>query len=189
MAAPSTPLDRFDVARLHRAEPAAWREFVGLAAPPLRHLLRRTLAPAGREADVPDVLQDVFAKLCRDDCRRLRDFDAARGRLSSWLYAIAAHTAVDHLRKNRRAPEPLAAAPAETLQAPAGPAPGAGAKLPLPADVVSPQQELILRLAYEDGLDVAEIAAALRLEEQTVRSQRHKALARLREFLAARKYF
>lgn len=27
----------------------------------------------------------------------------ARGRLSSWLYAIAAHTAVDHLRKNRRA--------------------------------------------------------------------------------------
>lgn len=156
-------------------------------------MIRRTLAPAGRDADVADVLQDVFARLCRDDFAALRAFDSARGKLSSWLYAITVRAAVDHLRKNRAAPSPLEAAPPEALQTEATSIPGAptgpGAKLPLPPDLVSPQQELILRLGLEDGMDVDEIAVALDLQAQTVRSQRHKALTRLRDFLAQRKFF
>lgn len=188
-----SPLDRFDVARLRRGDAAAWREFVGLAARPLRTLIRRTLAPAGREADAADVLQDVFVRLCRDEFAALRGFDPARGKLSSWLYAIALRTAIDHLRHHRAAAAPLEAAPPEKLQTDAAATPGAptgpGAKLSLPPDLVSPQQELILRLGFEDGLNVDEIAAALRLQAQTVRSQRHKALTRLREFLQHRKFF
>ena len=178
------PLDQFDVARLLRADAAAWREFVHTAAPRLRAMVSRALAPAGRAADVADVLQDIFARLCREDFRLLRTFDPQRGRLSAWLAVLTARAAVDHLRKVRAAPASLDAVP-EPLVAPAS---GATA-LSLPPDLLSPQQELILRLCYQDDLAVAEIAAVLRTQPQTVRAQRHKALERLRAFLADRKFF
>ncbi|MBL9201496.1 MAG: sigma-70 family RNA polymerase sigma factor [Opitutaceae bacterium] len=179
-----TPLDQIDVARLQRGDAAAWREFVRAAAPRLRAIVSRALAPAGRAADVPDVLQDVFARLCHDDFRVLRTFDPRKGKLSAWLAVLTARAGVDHLRKHRAAPAPLEHAPEQ-----ATPAAVAGQDIPLPPDVLSPQQELILRLCYEDDLEVAEIAAILSTEPQTVRSQRHKALERLRAFFAGRKYF
>lgn len=179
-----TSLDQFDLTRLQRGDTAVWREFVHAAAPRLQAIVSRALAPTGRAADVPDVLQEIFARLCRDDFRVLRTFDPSKGRLSAWLAVLAARAAVDHLRKHRAAPMPLDHAPEQA----ATPAAGADA-LALPDDVLSPQQELILRLCYEDDLEVAEIAAILRTEPQTVRSQRHKALERLRAFLAKRKYF
>lgn len=184
------PLDSFDVARLIRADAQAWREFVRAAAPLLRAIVRRALAPAGREADVPDVLQALFARLCREDFRLMRTFDPGRGRLSSWLGVLAARAAVDHLRVQRAAPASLDTVPeAEAEQlSPAEQVANADG-LPLPAGVISPQQELILRLCYEDGLDVADIARLLRTEPQTVRSQRHKALERLRAHLSFRKLF
>lgn len=161
-----------------------WREFVRAAAPRLRAIVSRALGPAGRGADVPDVLQDVFARLCRDDFRLLQTFDPQRGRLSAWLAVLAARAAVDHLRRHRAAPAPLESVPEPTVE----PSPGA-AVLALPPDLLSPQQELILRLCYQDDLEVGEIAEVLRTEPQTVRSQRHKALARLRAFLADRNFF
>lgn len=178
------PLEQLDVARLLAGDSAAWREFVRLAAPRLRAIVGRALVPAGRGADVPDVLQDVFSRLCRDDFRLLRTFDLQRGKLSPWLAVLTARAAVDHLRKYRAAPASLDAIPEPT----APPAVGQSG-LSLPAELLSPQQELILRLCYEDGLEVAEIAELLRTQPQTVRAQRHKALERLRALLAARKFF
>jgi RNA polymerase sigma factor (sigma-70 family) len=184
-----SPLDHFDVTRLHHADAAAWREFVRAAAPRLRAIISRTLAPAGRAADVPDVLQDLFARLCRDDFRLLRTFDPKRGRLPAWLGVLTARTAVDHLRKIRVAPESIESLPesADLLKVP--PTFADETSLALPSDLISPQQELILRLTYEDDLEVPEIAALLRTQPQTVRSQRHKALERLRAFLAKRTFF
>jgi DNA-directed RNA polymerase specialized sigma24 family protein len=183
------PLDRFDVPRLIRNEPDAWREFVHAAAPLLRSIVRRTLVAAGRDSDTPDVLQEIFARLCRDDFRILRPFDPRKGRLSSWVAVIAARTAVDHLRAHRAAPPSLETLPAAARD-PIDPAPPpAASSLSLPPDLLSPQQELILRLCYEDNLDVSDIATALRIQPQTVRAQRHKALARLRAFLAERSFF
>ena len=179
-----TPLDQIDVAHLCRGEAAVWREFVRAAAPRLRAIVSRALTPAGRGADVPDVLQELFSRLCRDDFRLLRAFDPKQGRLSAWLAVLTARTAIDHLRKHRAAPASL-----DTTKEPLVPPPSGESVLPLPADLLSPQQELILRLCYEDDLEVPDIAALLRIEAQTVRSQRHKALERLRAFLAGRKFF
>jgi DNA-directed RNA polymerase specialized sigma24 family protein len=179
-----TPLDQIDVGRLQRGDPEAWREFVRAAAPRLRAIVSRALAPAGRAADVPDVLQEVFARLCRDDFRVLRTFDPKRGRISAWLAVLTARAAVDHLRKHRAAPESLDAVPGIAVTPPAG-----ATSLSLPPDVLSPQQEMILRLCYQDDLEVAEIAEILRTQPQTVRAQRHRALERLRAFLANRKFF
>jgi RNA polymerase sigma factor (sigma-70 family) len=178
------PLDQIDVEQLCRGDAAVWREFVLAAAPRLRAIVSRALTPAGRGADVPDVLQEIFSRLCRDDFRLLRTFDPRRGRLATWLAVLAARAAVDHLRKHHAAPAPLDAAIAPIVRPST-----AERALSLPSDLLSPQQELILRLCYEDDLGVAEISALLRIEAQTVRSQRHKALERLRAFLAERKFF
>ncbi|MEO5958490.1 MAG: sigma-70 family RNA polymerase sigma factor [Opitutaceae bacterium] len=182
------PLDRIDVPRLIRNEPSAWRDFVHAAAPLLRSIVSRTLTAAGRGADTPDVLQEIFARLCRDDFRVLRHFDPRKGRLFSWLAVIAARTAVDHLRAHGAAPRSLETLPAVTPEFADAPPP-ADRTLALPPDLLSPQQELILRLCYEDNLDVADIATVLRTQPQTVRAQRHKALERLRAFLAQRTFF
>jgi RNA polymerase sigma-70 factor, ECF subfamily len=48
-----------------------------------------------RQADVPDVTQDVFIAAFR----RLEDWDPRRASATSWLYAIAVRVAANHRRK------------------------------------------------------------------------------------------
>lgn len=56
----------------------------------------RVVAAHGvREADVPDVTQDVFVAAFR----RLEDWDPRRASATSWLYAIAVRVAANHRRK------------------------------------------------------------------------------------------
>jgi RNA polymerase sigma-70 factor, ECF subfamily len=56
----------------------------------------RVVAAHGvREADVPDVTQDVFVAAFR----RLGDWEPARASATSWLYAIAVRIAANHRRK------------------------------------------------------------------------------------------
>jgi RNA polymerase sigma factor (sigma-70 family) len=182
-----TPLDSFDVTRLLEGDGMAWREFVRESAPLLRSIVRRTLTPSGRAADTPDVLQKIYIRFCANDFNVLRPFDPHKGRLSSWLAVIAARAAIDHLRAHGAVltsleTQPETADVSQPERADTGP-------LALPPDLLSPQQELILRLCYEDDLDVADIAQVLRTQPQTIRSQRHKALERLRAYLAKRTFF
>lgn len=165
----------------------AWREFVQVSAPLLRSIVRRTLTPSGRAADTSDVLQKIYILFCAKNFHVLRPFDPHKGRLSSWLSVIAARAAIDHLRAQGAVltsleTQPEAAHTSAPERAETGP-------LTLPPDLLSPQQELILRLCYEDDLDVADIAQVLRTQPQTVRSQRHKALERLRAYLSKRTFF
>ena len=57
-------------------------------------------------------------------------------------------------------------------------------KVQIPAGLLSPRQELILSLLYDQDMDVAEAAAFLKVEAQTVRSMHHKALTKLRAHFA-----
>ncbi|MCI0459259.1 MAG: hypothetical protein L0Z62_20105, partial [Gemmataceae bacterium] len=59
-------------------------------------------------------------------------------------------------------------------------------RLALPPALLTARQSLILKLLYEDDLDVNEVAELLNIEPQSVRSQRHKALVQLREHLRQR---
>jgi RNA polymerase sigma-70 factor (ECF subfamily) len=74
----------------------------------------RVVAAHGvREADVPDVTQDVFIAAFR----RLADWDPARASATSWLYAIAVRVAANHRRKahvRREAPGEGPVTPLET---------------------------------------------------------------------------
>jgi len=175
-------LERIPLDRLVAGDKATWDAFVGAAAPVMRAVVRRTLVRAGRERDTADVLQDVFVRLCSDRFRVLRDYDPTRARLSTWLGVIASSAAIDHLRRIGPGHTGLDDVAEEELPAvdPVDPA----RPLMLPPDLLTARQILILKLLYEEDCTVEEVARAVGIESQTVRSQRHKAFERLRAWLA-----
>ena len=140
----------------------------------------RGIAPTPGE--VEDLTQDVFVRLCKDRFRLLRSYDPARAALSTWLTIVARSTARDALRRRRADSVPienvpeaqLAVAPVEPVQ-----------KLKLPEALLSPRQREILGMLYDREMDVAEVARALQIDPQTVRSAHHKAMLKLRAHFKA----
>jgi RNA polymerase sigma-70 factor (ECF subfamily) len=159
---------------LLRGEKAAWDAFVrrygGLVVAAVRGV-------AMAHADVEDLTQEVFVRLCKDDFRLLRSYDPARASLSTWITIVARSTARDGLRRRRPEGVPLDAVPeAQLAIAPVEPV----QKLKLPEALLSPRQRQILAMLYDQEMDVAEIAHALGIDPQTVRSAHHKAMVKLR---------
>lgn len=158
---------------------AAWEGFVrrygGLIVAAVRGI-------APTHGEVEDLTQDVFLRLCKDDFRLLRSYDPARAALSTWLTIVARSTARDALRRRRAASLPLEAVPEAQLAIdPVEPA----RKLKLPEVLLSPRQREILAMLYDRDMDVAEIARALGIDPQTVRSAHHKAMIKLRAYFKA----
>jgi RNA polymerase sigma-70 factor (ECF subfamily) len=157
----------------------AWTPWVDATAPVVRRAVVRTLLRhTGRadERDADDLMQEVFLRLVREDCRLLRTYDPARSRLATWLTLVARSTTVDALRRRRLREAPLDERAAAQQAAPAGePMPAL-----IPTALLSPRQELVLKLLFEDERDVPEVARLLAVDEQTVRSTKHKALMALR---------
>jgi RNA polymerase sigma factor (sigma-70 family) len=135
----------------------------------------RGIAPA--HGDIEDLIQDVFLRLCKDDFRLLRSYDPGRASLSTWLTIVARSTARDGLRRRRADSVPIEAVPEAQLAIdPVEPV----QRLKLPQALLSPRQREILAMLYDRDMDVADIARALRIDRQTVRSAHHKAMIKLR---------
>ena len=159
---------------LLRGEKAAWDAFVrrygGLVVAAGRGV-------ASVYGDVEDLTQDVFVRLCKDDFRLLRSYDPGRASLSTWITIVARSTARDGLRRRRAESVPIDAVPEAQLAIdPVEPV----EKLKLPDALLSPRQREILAMLYDREMDVAEIARALGIDPQTVRSAHHKAMLKLR---------
>jgi RNA polymerase sigma-70 factor (ECF subfamily) len=162
-----------DLAALVAGNKAAWdgfvRRYAGLILSAVRTLLRE-----GTEAE--DILQEVFVRLCKDDFRLLKTYDPARAGLSTWLTIVARSTARDVQRRQRPPQSALDAVPERLLAV----SDVHVEPLKLPTDLLSPRQQLVLTMLYERDMDVAEIAQALDVDPQTVRSTHHKAMLKLR---------
>jgi len=159
---------------LLRGEKAAWDAFVrrygGLVVAAVRGV-------AFAYGDVEDLTQDVFVRLCKDDFRLLRSYDPARASVSTWITIVARSTARDGLRRRRPESVPIDAVPEAQLAIdPVEPV----EKLKLPEALLSPRQREILAMLYDREMEVAEIARALGIDPQTVRSAHHKAMLKLR---------
>ena len=159
---------------LLRGEKAAWDAFVrrygGLVVAAVRGV-------ASVYGDVEDLTQDVFVRLCKDDFRLLRSYDPGRASLSTWITIVARSTARDGLRRRRAESVPIDAVPEAQLAIdPVEPV----EKLKLPEALLSPRQREILAMLYDREMEVAEIARALGIDPQTVRSAHHKAMLKLR---------
>ncbi len=170
--------ETIDVEALTRGDKATWDRFVRRYAGLVLSAVRGAARP-GTELD--DLVQEVFTRLCKDDFRLLKAYDPTRAGLSTWLTIVARSTARDVQRRRQigvtsidQVPEIMLAVDGEPRE-----------KLRLPLELLSPRQKLILTLLYERDMEVAEVAAALGVDPQTVRSTHHKAMLKLRSHFAS----
>ena len=169
------------IGALIAGDSGAWSRFVRDHARVICAAVGRRLLPAGCGGEVDDVAQDVFVRLCRSDFKLLRNFDPARAKLSTWLTVIATSAAIDHLRKRRNQGPGLDEVP-ESCLAVEDPV---FERVRIPPGLLSPRQAMVVELLYRKEMDVAEAAALMNCEAQTVRSTHHKALAKLRQHFQA----
>ncbi|HEV3003260.1 MAG TPA: sigma-70 family RNA polymerase sigma factor [Pirellulales bacterium] len=88
------------LARLRADEPDAWRTMVGLYTPLVAYWLRRQGA---READVEDLVQEVFTVAAQNMARfrREHEHDTFRG----WLRGIARNLVRKHFQRQSKQPQ------------------------------------------------------------------------------------
>ena len=165
-----------DLERLLAGDKTAWDRFVARYAALVFAAVQRRLIPAGRGHDVDDVAQDVFLRLCEDNFRRLASYDSGQAKLSTWLTVVASRIAIDHLRRQKAPTSALDDVPESALKV----EPVIPFKVKIPPDLLSARQALVIELLYRREMEVAEVAAALKIDPQTVRSTHHKALTKLR---------
>jgi len=164
---------------LLQGDKAAWDGFVRRYGGLIVAAIRGVAPP---HADIEDLTQDVFIRLCKDNFRLLRTYDPARASLSTWITIVARSTARDGLRRRRGESVPIDAVPEAQLAVdPVEPV----RKLKLPEALLSPRQREILTMLYDREMDVAEIARVLKIDPQTVRSAHHKAMIKLRAHFKA----
>lgn len=197
---PGEPSDRELVELARRGDTAAFTTLVGRHQ---RQIYRLALRMMGNDADAEEVLQEAFLHAFQ----KLGDFrgDAA---FNSWIYRIAANSALMRLRRKRRAPDAVSADAEPASDAPPGPRFGAdGAYVEPPrsdwslrADDALQNQQLgraleqavanlsddyrvVFLLKDVDGLSNEDIADSLGLSVPAVKSRLHRARLALREQL------
>jgi RNA polymerase sigma-70 factor (ECF subfamily) len=153
------------------------QEFVRLydrAAPALRSYLRLLCRNA---ALADDLLQDSFLRMLRVDVSRMNEHQ-----LRSYLYKAATSVAMDHFRAQKREINKLGSVQSE---------PAFNVDLDLPHDMsqalraLTPQQQVLLWLAYVEGFEHREIAPLLGLGEKSVRVVLFRARRQLATILKA----
>jgi len=162
--------------RILTRDRAAFAAFYDRWAPLLFSFCVRILRETG---DAEEVLQDVFVQVWKDAHR----FDAARGSIKTWLFAITRSRALDRWRSRRSLEQRLSSA--EEL--PELPAPGGDAAVQSHLSRLvarqmgrlSVKERTVLTLAYFEGLTQEEIAERLGEPLGTVKGRARSGLASL----------
>ena len=135
-----------------------------------------------------EVTQDVFFNVWR----RAASYKPGRGKVTSWLFSIGHHRAIDELRRRQRGKPPVDQDP-ETFDQPADaysdPVSYTAvqferARLEKALVTLRPEQREVVVLAYFKGLTHTEISKHLGHPLGTVKTRMRRALKRLREVLS-----
>jgi RNA polymerase sigma-70 factor (ECF subfamily) len=172
-----------DISRLLGGDSQSWGKFVDRYAPIIYSAIFKLLKTYCGLADpeqVADLTQVVFMNLVKDNYRLLRNFDARKASMTTWLRLIARSRSLDVLRKRRIFTESLD----DLAHEPEAPVPPAMPEIDIPANLLSVRQMLIMRLLFDKDMEVEQVAKLLRISAQTVRSTKHKALTKLRIYYA-----
>ncbi|HNJ46261.1 MAG TPA: sigma-70 family RNA polymerase sigma factor [Ottowia sp.] len=161
-------------------------------------LWRYLLRSVGDAATADELAQDVWLRVARE-APRYTPSAAAPGRpparFTTWLFTLAHHRVVDHLRRQRPAlslDEPLhdELTLADTLAAPSGFGPlrqietrQQAVQLLAALDALPPEQRTAFLLQAEGEMSVAEIASTTGVGLETARSRLRYARAALRRTL------
>lgn len=180
------PASAPDLAACLAGDQRAWKHLLGAYGMLIRKAVRWTLAHKSAkfagpqlEAEVDDVFQDVCFRLVQGEYKLLRTYDAARGSFATWLCVVARSAALDHLR-NRQSMVHMTMDEMEALMDAHEDVTDSGWLFALPQGLLSPRQQYVLHLFFEQDATTQEIAAHMDVHTQTVRSIRNNALARLR---------
>jgi RNA polymerase sigma factor (sigma-70 family) len=183
----SAGMDNEILRKLTGHDPQGWKEFVERFSATIQTTVSHVLARRGAyEHDlVLDITQEVFIKLIKNDFRLLKKFNESRSPLSTYISVISRSSTLDTLKKRRIAVDPL---PDEMLEI--------GAFIPeherasfldsLPDGLLTEGQLNVLLLLFREELTVLEAAEVLGVEAQTVRSQKHRGIERIRKFIDSR---
>ena len=129
-----------------------------------------------------DVLQETFSYL-------LRKFPPQGGglkltaRLTTFLYPVIKHNALDALKKNRRFVSD------ENLPEPVAESSSVGDEIAAVFESLSQEHREVLMLRFVDGFKLEEIAHALEIPLGTVKSRIHSSLAQLRADPKTKEFF
>ncbi|HTV13379.1 MAG TPA: RNA polymerase sigma factor [Acidobacteriaceae bacterium] len=158
--------------------PVSELEFQRLYDATSRSILGYLVASTGRRDLADDLLQETYCRLLVQPASNLAAMDAPA--LRRYLFRIATNLLRDRWRAGHDKPysEP--------------PEAGAASDLDTPIDVramlkhLKPKERELLWLAYVEGMDHAEIAAATGLGRLSVRTLLFRARGKARRFLEAR---
>ena len=133
----------------------------------------------GLGADAEDLAQEVFLRAYR----ALPDYEPGRGRLASWLYAIARNRCTDALRRRARPAD--TSVEAFAIADPRAPSaePEAHARLDAALADLPPERRLAFALVDLHGLSLEEAAEIEGVAVGTLKSRRHRARLALRAAL------
>jgi RNA polymerase sigma-70 factor (ECF subfamily) len=184
---------------VEKAQKGDGEAFATLVERHQRQLYRLALRMTGSEADAQEVLQEAFLNAYQ----KLPLF-RGEAQFSSWLYRIAANSALMRLRRKRRAPDALTDQPLE-LSGPRFSAEGyldpsplsdwsqradekmmsaeLGAAIQKAVGQLPEDYRTVFLLKDVDGLSNEDIASALELTVPAVKSRLHRARLALREKL------
>jgi RNA polymerase sigma-70 factor, ECF subfamily len=173
------------VASARSGDPDAFASLVGRYERRIVRLVRGMVP----ESDIEDVTQEAFLKAYR----KLGDFDG-RSSFYTWIYRIAANTAMDWRKRERhRRHAPLPEGPQGEDAVPsldAGPERDTarrelGARIDAAIEALPDKYHEILILREIEGLSYEEISERLGMSKGTVESRLFRARERLRERLAS----
>ncbi len=183
---------------LRQGEPRVWQAFCQDHAGLVLHVVRQTFGRygvRGEAHDIEDVGQEVFIRLSKHDFALLKKFDPQRAKLTTFLRVVASSTAIDWLRRRRPQSEDIddhagALSDARATQAFYAIGQSETALQAVEEEVgdagLSERQRVILKLMFDEDMDVEDIATKLGIAAQTVRSAKHKALTKLRDAFEAK---
>jgi RNA polymerase sigma-70 factor (ECF subfamily) len=162
-----------------RRDRAAFARLFQLYAPRVKgQLMARGTAAALADELTQEVMLTVW--------RKADQFDAGKGLVATWLYAITRNCFVSHVRSQRR-PEPDLEPPTTPPTPDQELAAALGAReLRAAMDELPKEQREVLVGAYDRGRTLSELAEEKRLPLGTVKTRVRLALARLRARLAGK---
>jgi len=167
------------MARLRAGSEEAVRELYRRYAAAVYTLALRMLSS---KEEAEEVLQDAFYKLYREAHR----FDAARGSVKSFLYAVARSLALSRLRTRAARPRWAAEYDLENLALPLSTLPPdhlTRVYVREALDTLAPLERELLEAAFFEGCSHAELSARYELPLGTLKSKLRRALLKLRERL------
>jgi RNA polymerase sigma factor (sigma-70 family) len=154
------------------------RVFTSVPLPPFQKLLdahgrdvHRFLAATVGRHDADDCYQETWLSALRA-YPRLHD----GSNLRSWIFTVAHHKAIDHVRAGRRQPVAVASVPERPVAAAGEPEEELWARV----RELPPKQRAAIALRFVSDAGYAEIASVMGTTEEAARRNVHEGLKRLR---------